>query len=42
MVGRTPVRKAVSLQTGHLPFLTDVEGMVMVSDSLCPPSAASM
>jgi pimeloyl-ACP methyl ester carboxylesterase len=26
MVGRTPVRKTVSLQTGHLPFLTDVEG----------------
>lgn len=28
MVARTPVRKTVSLQTGHLPFLTDVEGMV--------------
>lgn len=27
MVSRTPVRKAVTLQTGHLPFLTDVEGM---------------
>jgi pimeloyl-ACP methyl ester carboxylesterase len=27
MISRTPVRKVVSLQTGHLPFLTDVEGM---------------
>lgn len=27
MVSRTPVRKVVSLQTGHLPFLTDIEGM---------------
>jgi pimeloyl-ACP methyl ester carboxylesterase len=33
MVGRTPVRKAVSLQTGHLPFLTDVEGMVKAIES---------
>jgi pimeloyl-ACP methyl ester carboxylesterase len=28
MVARTPVRKTVSLQTGHLPFLTDIDGMV--------------
>jgi pimeloyl-ACP methyl ester carboxylesterase len=28
MVARMPVRKAVTLQTGHLPFLTDVDGMV--------------
>ncbi len=27
MVSRTPVRRAVTLQTGHLPFLTDSEGM---------------
>lgn len=27
MISRTPVRKVVTLQTGHLPFLTDVEGM---------------
>jgi len=27
MISRTPVRKVVPLQTGHLPFLTDVEGM---------------
>lgn len=27
MLSRTPVRKVVSLQTGHLPFLTDIEGM---------------
>jgi len=28
MVARVPVRKTVSLQTGHLPFLTDVDGVV--------------
>lgn len=27
MVSRTPVRRAITLQTGHLPLLTDVEGM---------------
>jgi pimeloyl-ACP methyl ester carboxylesterase len=27
MLSRTPVRKAITLNTGHLPFLTDVEGM---------------
>jgi len=27
MIPRTPVRKVVSLQTGHLPFLTDIDGM---------------
>jgi pimeloyl-ACP methyl ester carboxylesterase len=27
MISRTPVRKVVTLKTGHLPFLTDIEGM---------------
>jgi len=26
MIARSPVRRTVTLQTGHLPFLTDVEG----------------
>ena len=33
MVARTPVRKTVSLQTGHLPFLTDVEGMAQAIEN---------
>lgn len=33
MVARAPVRKTVSLQTGHLPFLTDVEGMVQAIEN---------
>ncbi|RZF63865.1 alpha/beta fold hydrolase [Sphingomonas populi] len=33
MVARVPVRKTVSLQTGHLPFLTDVDGMVQAIDT---------
>ena len=33
MVARTPVRKTISLQTGHLPFLTDVEGMAQAIES---------
>ncbi|WP_066825045.1 alpha/beta fold hydrolase [Sphingomonas mali] len=28
MVAGTPVRKTITLETGHLPFLTDVDGMV--------------
>jgi hypothetical protein len=27
MVERAPVRKTVTLATGHLPFLTDAEGL---------------
>jgi len=27
MVAATPVRSTVTLQTGHLPFLTDADGM---------------
>jgi pimeloyl-ACP methyl ester carboxylesterase len=33
MVAGTPVRKTVTLQTGHLPFLTDVEGMARAIES---------
>ncbi|WP_454883897.1 alpha/beta fold hydrolase [Sphingomonas oryzagri] len=33
MVARVPVRKTVSLQTGHLPFLTDVDGMARAIDN---------
>jgi pimeloyl-ACP methyl ester carboxylesterase len=33
MVTRTPVRKTITLQTGHLPFLTDVDGMVQAIES---------
>jgi pimeloyl-ACP methyl ester carboxylesterase len=33
MISRTPVRKVVSLQTGHLPFLTDIEGMAQAIEN---------
>jgi pimeloyl-ACP methyl ester carboxylesterase len=33
MVARVPVRKTVTLQTGHLPFLTDVDGMAQAIDN---------
>lgn len=33
MMSRTPVRKVVTLQTGHLPFLTDIEGMSLAIEN---------
>lgn len=33
MISRTPVRKVVTLKTGHLPFLTDVEGMTQAIEN---------
>jgi pimeloyl-ACP methyl ester carboxylesterase len=33
MVDRTPVRKSVTLATGHLPFLTDAEGLAQAIGS---------
>jgi pimeloyl-ACP methyl ester carboxylesterase len=33
MVASTPVRKTVTLETGHLPFLTDIDGMVQAIES---------
>jgi hypothetical protein len=33
MVASTPVRSAVTLQTGHLPFLTDSEGLAKAIES---------
>ncbi len=33
MVAATPVRKTVQLQTGHLPFLTDIDGVARAIES---------
>jgi pimeloyl-ACP methyl ester carboxylesterase len=33
MVANTPVRKTITLETGHLPFLTDVDGMVQAIEN---------